>query len=75
MDNNEEHTMDPLEELFGAAPTSAEDVRKVLRIPPPVPIDPEDRKYALMVWLDRGGLKLERWMVEILEEQAGVGRI
>ena len=51
-------------DLSGADEADPEDVESVLVMLTELPISFRDKKLALVAWLDRAGLDLERWMVE-----------
>lgn len=53
-------------ELFGTELKSIVSLEKVIEALALLPGDFEYKKYALIVILDRRGVKLERWMVNML---------
>lgn len=55
-----------LETLFGTGTGSAEDLEDVLVALSRLPISDELKKYGLVLYLDRVGLRLRRWMVDAL---------
>lgn len=55
-----------LAELFGEGITTVIELEKVIHALASLPGDFEFKKYAFLQILDRRGLKLERWMVDML---------
>lgn len=58
-------------QLDGLDPARPEDLRLALWVLASMPVPLSDKKQALLRWLDRAGLKLERWMVEYLAHGTG----